>query len=250
MLRRRGPLIVMYHGIGGDDGVAVELFQQQLDALTKRRKVVPLAAAVKSLGRPESFDLSAITFDDGYRDCAELAVPILKARGLHATLFVPVGWIGRENVWDADRPRREILSASELRGLDPTTIEIGAHGASHTRMSRMSPRQLHAETVTARQVLEDACGRRVSLFAYPYGQRDDFDAAAEAAVEAAGFIAACSTCFGRGSDASGRFRLRRIGLEPEDSATRTRRKLDGAYDWVVSKEALGAFGRRMCRRAG
>lgn len=249
-LPRRGPLIVMYHGIGGPDGVPVEAFEQQLAALSKRRRVVPLVEAVTSLGRPESADLAAITFDDGYRDCVELALPILRAERLHATLFVPAGWIGKSNAWDAERPRRNILTARELRVLDADTLAIGAHGLSHARLSRLPTTKLKAETATARTILEDACERPVRLFAYPYGQRDDFDQAAEAAVADAGFIAACSTIFGRASAPDERFRLRRVGLEPGDSLTTVERKLDGAYDWIASKEALGAFSRRLRRLTG
>lgn len=241
---------MMYHGIGGEDGVTVEALERQLVALTKRRRVVPLADAVESLGRWESGDLAAITFDDGYRDCVELALPLLRAKRLHATLFVPAGWLGKRNAWDTKRPQREILTARELRELDPDSITIGAHGLTHTRLSRMPVRQLHAETSVARKVLEDACGRAVTLYAYPYGQRDDFDVAAERAVQEAGFIAACSTRFGRGSRPVDRFRLRRVGVEPCDSLTRVEGKLDGAYDWMALKEVLGAFGRGAVRRAG
>src|SRR5262249_16618748 len=144
-------------------------------------------------------------------------VPVLRAKRLHATVFVPAGWLGQQNMWDATRPPRDILTARELRELDPHTITIGAHGHAHRRLSGLSTSQLRVETTVARRVLEDACGSVVTLYAYPYGQRDDFDAAAEAAVADAGFIAACSTIFGRGSRASERFRLRRIGIEPGDS---------------------------------
>jgi hypothetical protein len=66
-----------------------------------------------------------------------------------------------------------------------------------------------------------------------------FDTTAETPVDDAGFIAACST--------NERFRLRRVGLQPGDSLTAVERKLDGAYDWIASKEALGAFRRALLR---
>src|SRR5262249_53201200 len=172
-LRRRGPLIVMYHGLGGPDGTTVHGFERQLTALTKRRRVVPLIDAVKNLGRPESNDIAAITFDDGYRDCAELAVPVLRGKRLQAAGLVPAGWLGQRNMWDATRPRRDILTARELRELDPHTITIGAHGHAHRRLSGLSTSDLRVETTVARRVLEDACGSVVTLYAYPYGQRDD-----------------------------------------------------------------------------
>lgn len=245
-----GPLIVMYHGIGGDDGVTVEAFARQVTALAERRRVVPLGDAVKSLGRRESRDLAAITFDDGYRDFAELALPVLRAKRMHATLFVPAAWLGKTNAWDAGRSQRDVLTARELRELDADRVTVGAHGLTHMRLAGMPPRQVQAETLEARRILEDACGRAVTLYAYPHGQRDDFDAAAERAVADAGFVAACSTRFGRGSRPTERFRLRRVGIEPGDSLVRVEQKLDGAYDWIASKETLGALARGALRRWG
>jgi peptidoglycan/xylan/chitin deacetylase (PgdA/CDA1 family) len=250
ILPRRGPLIVMYHGIGGEGGVTVEGFERQLAALTQRRRVVPLEVAVQSLGRPEASELGVITFDDGYRDFVELAVPILKERALHATVFVPAGWLGKTNGWEAQSPQRAILTGRELRELDHRSVTIGAHGFSHSRLLGMAPDQLEAEVRVARLTLEDVCGQEVTLYAYPHGQRDEFDAAAERAVATAGFMAACSTRFGRGSRPNERFRLRRVGIEAGDSLATVEHKLDGAYDWVASKEALGAFIRTAQRRWG
>jgi peptidoglycan/xylan/chitin deacetylase (PgdA/CDA1 family) len=237
----RGPLVMMYHGLGGSDGVPAEAFAAQLDLLMARRRVVPLGDALAKLGQPGAEELACITFDDGYVDFAELALPRLRERGLHATLFVPAGLVGGANEWDAGRaaPRR-ILGAAALRSLDPGFVDIGAHGYGHRRLARLSPDALRAETRDARTRLEDVCGRAVELFAYPYGQRDDFDSAAEAAVAEAGFVAACSTCFGRGSRPQERYRLRRVGVGPGDDPATVRRKIEGAYDWVAGKEAVGA----------
>jgi len=68
-------------------------------------------------------------------------------------------------------------------------------------------------------------------------------------VAEAGFVAACSTRFGRGSQPAERFRLRRLGIEAGDSLEVVERKFDGAYDWVAWKEALGARARRWRRLA-
>ena len=236
-----GPLIVMYHGVGGSDAVSLESLERQLVALKTRRRVVPLVEAVRLLGRPEASGLAAITFDDGYRDFAELAVPALSALQLHATLFVPSAWIGKTNVWDAGyAAERAIMTSHELRQLDPSRVTIGAHGLTHRRLARLEVSILHEETASARKILEDICGHSVTLFAYPYGQADDFDESAERAVEDAGFLAACSTRFGRGSSPEERFRLRRVGIMPGDSIEVVERKLDGAYDWLAWKEDAGA----------
>jgi peptidoglycan/xylan/chitin deacetylase (PgdA/CDA1 family) len=239
----------MYHGLGGADGVSPEAFSAQLGLLRARRRIVPLSQAVTALGRPEAAQLAAVTFDDGYRDFAEHGLPVLARLGLHAMLFVPAGYVGGSNVWDEGRAaRREILSAAELRALPQEHVTVGAHGFEHSRLAGLAPRALDRETAGARARLEDLLGRAVDLFAYPFGQGDDLDTAAERAVEVAGFVAACSTRFGRGSSPQERYRLRRVGIEPRDDLAIVGRKLDGLYDWVAWKEALGIRWRRLRRR--
>lgn len=250
LLGSPGPLLLMFHGLGGADGVDPGLFEATLDELRARRRVVPLAQAVAALGTLEASRLGAVTFDDGYVDFAEYAAPALARRGLHATLFVPAGHLGGANVWDAGRAaERKLLDAAALRALDPAHVEIGAHGMTHCRLAGLARHALCEETAGAKRALEDACGRAVRFFAYPYGQIGDFDAAAEAAVAAAGFAAACSTHFGRGSALAERFRLRRVGIEAQDTLATITRKLDGAYDWTAGKERLGACLRRARRVA-
>ena len=101
-----GPLLVMLHAIGGADGVAPGLFEALLDRLAARRRIVPLIEAVANLGRADAAGIAALTFDDGYVDFAEAALPILARRGLHATLFVPSGLLGASNVWETFTLRR------------------------------------------------------------------------------------------------------------------------------------------------
>jgi len=219
--------------------------ERQLDALLERRRVVPLHQAIAALGSREAAALAAITFDDGYEDYGELAVPALARRGLHATLFVPAGHLGATNRWDAGRrEERHLLDASSLQALDRATTEIGVHGYTHRRLSGLTSGELDHETREAADVIEDACGYRPSLFCYPYGIAGDLDEAAERAVAAAGFEAACSSIFGRGSAHSERYRLRRVTMEPGDSRETAEMKLDGAYDWLAWKESLGAGLRR------
>jgi peptidoglycan/xylan/chitin deacetylase (PgdA/CDA1 family) len=238
----------MYHGVGGRDGVSVTGLRRQLEALQRRRRVVPLAEAVKTIGHEDASSVAAVTFDDGYRDFAELAVPVIREANASATLFVPSGWIGKVNAWDAGHAElREILTDRELRELEPSVVTVGAHGLKHRRLAGLSLANLRSETIVAKDVLEQACGRSVTLFAYPYGQADDFDQTAEQAVATAGFVAACSTRFGRGSRPQERFRLRRVGIEPGDTLAIVQQKFDGAYDWVAWKESLGVRARRWRR---
>ena len=69
----------------------------QLAVLRRLANVVPLGPALAALaeGRPLPPRAVALTFDDGYRDSLQLAVPLLERLGLPATFFLVPGLLSR-----------------------------------------------------------------------------------------------------------------------------------------------------------
>lgn len=108
--RWTGTLVLVYHRIGDASdsplnrslfSAGIADFDDQLAVLEREADVV----AIDSLLEPRSRKLGrrvAITFDDGYRDTGEVAWPLLRARGLPATLFLATGFIDRPRLawWD------------------------------------------------------------------------------------------------------------------------------------------------------
>jgi peptidoglycan/xylan/chitin deacetylase (PgdA/CDA1 family) len=93
-------LILMYHRVSPEAdylGLCVEpaLFEQQIALLRRRARVLRLAEVVARLRQPEPLaeDIAAITFDDGYRDNLEVALPILARQAVTATVFVTTGFV-------------------------------------------------------------------------------------------------------------------------------------------------------------
>jgi peptidoglycan/xylan/chitin deacetylase (PgdA/CDA1 family) len=86
-------------GVGG--------FARQLHRLRRLATVVPLEPALSALsaGEPLPPRAVALTFDDGYRDNLELAVPLLERLGLPCTFFLVPGLLSREV-----RPWWEVLA--------------------------------------------------------------------------------------------------------------------------------------------
>ncbi|MEP7026680.1 MAG: polysaccharide deacetylase family protein, partial [Actinomycetota bacterium] len=125
-----------------------------------------------------------LTFDDGYRDFATTALPLLTAHGFTATVYALAGRLGGDNGWEATGPRKPLLTAPELRAVAAAGIEIGSHGLLHRHLPELSERELKAEVVESRAVLENRLQVPVTGFCYPYGScgRRELDA-----VEAAGY---------------------------------------------------------------
>ena len=125
-------LVLMYHRVlpagearrdAVEDGMYVtpETFGRHLDWLAADFRVLPLHEVVARLadGRALPPGACAITFDDGWRDNAEHALPALARRGLPATVFVVTERMGSEGAfWPDEVCRRlEPLPESERRAL-------------------------------------------------------------------------------------------------------------------------------------
>ena len=105
-----GPVILMYHRVTEIPvdpwGLAVhpDRFRDQIDALTRARRVVHLNELLDAEVRRSSKDkpLAAVTFDDGYVDVHSEALPILHEYSCPTTVFVTTEAIGtnREFWWD------------------------------------------------------------------------------------------------------------------------------------------------------
>lgn len=104
-----------------------------------------------------------VTFDDGFADFADLALPILESHGLCATLFVTTGWIGRDRM----------LRRAAIRDLADTTTEIGAHSVNHPHLYTLDTRRATQELEVSRAQLAELTNRPVTSFAYPHGSHHE-----------------------------------------------------------------------------
>lgn len=140
----------------------------------------------------EALDKSVvITFDDGFADFMDHALPVLTRHALCATMYVVTGCVGSTSTWldgvgEGDRP---MLGWSELEALAPAGIEVGAHTHSHPQLDIISRAMAWEEIRRSRGVLEDRLGREVPSFAYPFGFHGP---KVRALVQRAGFRSACA----------------------------------------------------------
>jgi peptidoglycan/xylan/chitin deacetylase (PgdA/CDA1 family) len=116
----RAPAILLYHRVARLDhdpwnlAIDPDLFEDQVSALSSRRKVVPLEALADELDRGYApKDWVAITFDDGYADVWHQAYPILAKLGCPATLFVTTGVLDTDGFW-WDRLAEAVLTPAKL----------------------------------------------------------------------------------------------------------------------------------------
>ncbi len=101
-------IILLYHRIAQPPTdpqllcVRPERFAEQIDAIRRVATIVPLSDALTANPQGGTTPRVAITFDDGYADNAEAALPILREFAAPATVFVTARDDGssRELWWD------------------------------------------------------------------------------------------------------------------------------------------------------
>ena len=189
------PMILMYHGIAEVDEDPNQLcvtparFAEQMSWLHRRgMRGVGIATLVDAMRSGRHRGLVGITFDDGYVNVLETALPELKRHGFEATAYIISGRLGGTNEWD-EGPAWPLMTASQVLELAAAGFEIGSHAATHMRLAGAKPAQLTAEVGESRANLAALLGTEIRGFAYPYGS---MDAAARRAVRDAGYEYACA----------------------------------------------------------
>jgi peptidoglycan/xylan/chitin deacetylase (PgdA/CDA1 family) len=137
-----------------------------------------------------------ITFDDGYVNNIEYALPVLQQHGFSATCYFVSGQLGGTNQWDADKgiAIKPLMQEVQARAWVDAGQEAGAHSRSHADLITLSAEQAYDEIVGSKQDLENVLGATVSQFCYPYGR---YTAQLVQQVQAAGYTAATTTIRGR-----------------------------------------------------
>jgi peptidoglycan/xylan/chitin deacetylase (PgdA/CDA1 family) len=184
---RAGVPVLMYHRVdvrvpadatGRSLTVAPAVFEAQLEWLRAHRirtlTMNDLADALERGQHPRN--AVVLTFDDGYRDAADVVAPLLRKYGDRASFYVSAGYVGdaRHAGWE------------QLRAMRAAGMEIGCHGTYHLDLSKLS------RTAALREI--DGCVARLSrlvgrptTYAYAAGR---YNAASVAIVRAAGLKAA------------------------------------------------------------
>jgi len=190
-----------------------------------------------------------VTFDDGYLDNFENAIPLLEELHIPATFFIVPSLVGKYNDWMKQEgyPRRRLMNWSHIRELvSKPYFCIGSHTLTHPYLTRLDNTELKREIVDSKLLIEDRTGMKIRYFAYPYG---DMDERVERMVKASQYEGACSTRSGFHRPGSENFRLKRICIYGTDLLYSFKIKLafgtnDGRL-WLPIKYYLGRIKQRL-----
>ena len=139
--------------------------------------------------------ITVITFDDGYADTLDLALPILQRYGFTATCYVVSQKLGQHNTWDSHKigAAKPLMNQAQMLKWRDAGMEIGAHSQTHPHLTDCNEIDLTNEIMGSKTDLEALLGEPVSQFCYPYGS---FNKRVAGVIKAAGYAAATTTTRG------------------------------------------------------
>ncbi len=149
-----------------------------------------------------------MTFDDGYRNNLQHALPVLQRHGFTATCYAVSTLFGGRNSWDEGLvAQTPLMTREEWLAWRDAGMDIGSHTRTHARLPDLSLDAAREEIAGSRQELEQALGCEVRHFCYPYGRYTPEHAAL---AREAGYATATTTNRGRVQACEDPYTLRRI----------------------------------------
>lgn len=240
-----GLRILFYHRVSDDDdplAVSPRRFREQMELLAAEGvEAVGLTTAVDLLERGLSPPcVVAVNFDDGYRDVAENALPVLERLGFRATVFLPTGVIDGTASFPWYERQPPLLGWDEVVELDRAgTLSFEAHTVTHPNLLLLDDTSARYEIAQSKLDLETRLGRPVQAFCYPaglFGERE------RRFVAESGFRAAVSCEPGLNLPGQDLLTLRRRQIDPTDRLLDFRAKVGGGHDTPLP---LRGFYRRV-----
>jgi peptidoglycan/xylan/chitin deacetylase (PgdA/CDA1 family) len=228
-------VILFYHRIADDRAtpwtISNRMFARHIHWLRERFELISLDEVQRRIRAGANCrPCASITFDDGYADNCQQAIPLLVKERVPCTYFVTA-----RNVLDGEPFSHDLIrgcpavpnTLEQLQAMAAAGIEIGAHTYTHADLGQVTDRRLlRFEVVTAGRDLASALGRPMRYFAFPYGQHVNLNREAFELAREAGYEAVCSAYGGVNFPGDDPFHLQRIGADDTMIRLKNRVTLD------------------------
>lgn len=250
----RAPAVILFYHRVADDvlngwSMTNELFVRQIEWLERRFEFVSLEEAQRRIwsginARPTV----SITFDDGYAENCQTAIPLLVKKRIPCTYFVTANNVLNDEPFDHDVVMGNRLppnNLEQLLAMSEAGIEIGAHCCNHVDLARITDEKLlYDEIAGSGQLLQDAIKRPIRYFAFPFGQYVNLSARAFEIAREVGYEGVCSAYGGYNFPGDDPFHLQRIHIDNDMISLKNRTTIDPrkintpryVYDRITANE--------------
>jgi len=162
--------ILLYHSISDNErdvyAILPSAFESDMQWLSKQGyKGLSLNQFYEN---PEQERVVILTFDDGYQDFYENALPILNRYNFSATVFIVTKLIADVSHWREIEPQIALLDWDEIHIIIDAGHEIGSHGLYHRDLTQLSEKELREEVFDSKRIIEENTSIAVASFSYPF----------------------------------------------------------------------------------
>lgn len=172
-----------------------------------------------------------LSFDDGYRDNATVAAPLLEEFGFTGWFFVPACFAadGHDGT-GGNQPPRPTMTIEQLRALAARHV-VGSHTRTHCRLREsVGEERLRREIVDSKAELAALLGREVETFCWVGGEEDTYCEAAARFVKEAGYRFAFMTNSAPTTPRTHPLQIQRSNIETEYPLSLVKFQLAGLMD--------------------
>jgi peptidoglycan/xylan/chitin deacetylase (PgdA/CDA1 family) len=222
---RKTAIILLYHRV--DDVkkdpqhlcVSLTNFDLHMRFLSESYECINLSELISRIKTNSLVGGEAVvTFDDGYLDNLNNALPILEKYNIPATIFISTSSLDFQGMhsWDMEYQPHErgcyLNRAQIIEVSKHPLLEIGGHTHNHFRLSDLSMYDKIDQIQKNKIILERIIKKRITTFAYPFGRALDFDRESLIAVRQQGYESAVKNMPGFVTAGSSTFSLPRFNV--------------------------------------
>jgi peptidoglycan/xylan/chitin deacetylase (PgdA/CDA1 family) len=176
---------------------------------------------------------AVITFDDGYGNFYDYALPILSKYYVPTTVFIPSGIVKKSpHLFEG----KELMTWDQIKEcVQNPIIDIGSHSLSHGKLVDCSYECLNVELLQSKKIIENTIQKEVTTFSYPYRFPDDnkkFISSFCILLNNNGYKTAVTTRIGCVKKNDNVLLMKRIPVNEYDDIKLFEAKLQGSYDWL------------------
>ena len=164
--------VLVYHSINNNEhnlSLKIDNFEKQINFLKNR--------GFESIGfdkiNKNKKNQIIVTFDDGYKDIWQYALPVLKKYNFTATCFLVSNLIGKKNSWDSKKNNfvsKDLMTKENINEWINNGMYIGSHSHNHNDLTKLKMIDLEKEMDYSKKLLEDMFGNKIQNFCYPFGK--------------------------------------------------------------------------------
>lgn len=214
--------VLMYHSIayekGNDLRVPPEKLRQELQII-KDNGFTPITLDELYSHFNDEAALPpkpiVLTFDDGYKDNCENALPILKEFGFKATVFV---------ITCQTDDSRDYMTSAQLKEMNANGIDVECHTVTHPHLKDLSYDKQLVELRDSKAKLEKMLNKKINYIAYPYGSYNDDTVKL---TQSLGYKMAFTTNEGPANKDQGIFTLDRMYISASNSLDYFKKQITG-----------------------